>query len=99
MKQLLATVFALAISLPSGAQDRPPTAAPAPASTLTTVDGIVAIVGSRPIFWSEVMEVVGQERSRGAPMPEDSAGAAEFARTILVNLTRRGDGVAIPALD
>jgi peptidyl-prolyl cis-trans isomerase SurA len=80
MKRLLASVFALAATVSAGAQDRP--AAP----TSATVDGIVAIVGTRPILWSEVMEVVGQERSRGAKMPEDSAGAAEFARSILVNL-------------
>lgn len=86
MKQLLPSVFALAISLPLGAQDRPAPAVPAPASTQTTVDGIIAIVGTRPIFWSEVMEVVGQERSRGTPMPADSAGAAEFARNVLINL-------------
>jgi peptidyl-prolyl cis-trans isomerase SurA len=80
MKRLLASVFALAATVSAGAQDRPA------AATTATVDGIVAIVGTRPILWSEVMEVVGQERSRGAKMPEDSAGAAEFARSILVNL-------------
>jgi peptidyl-prolyl cis-trans isomerase SurA len=85
MKHLIAAVMALALAVPAGAQERP--AAPvATAPQKSTVDGIVAIVGSRPILWSEVMEIVGQERSRGARMPEDSAGAAEFARNVLTNL-------------
>ena len=78
MKRILASLFALAIGLPAGAQT--------PAPTQTTVDGIVAVVGSRAILWSEVMEIIGQERARGAAMPEDSAGAAEFARTVLTGL-------------
>jgi peptidyl-prolyl cis-trans isomerase SurA len=86
MRHHLALVFALAVASPLGAQDIPTAAAPPATPTQSTVDGIVAIVGSRPILWSEVMEVVGQERSRGATMPEDSAGAAEFARNILINL-------------
>jgi peptidyl-prolyl cis-trans isomerase SurA len=64
------------------------TAGGAQQSTPTTqsIDGIVAIVGARAILWSEVLEVIGQERARGARLPEDSAGAAAFARTILTNL-------------
>lgn len=57
-----------------------------PAPTTQSIDGIVAIVGARPILWSEVLEVIGQERARGARLPEDSAGAAAFARNILTNL-------------
>lgn len=82
MKHFLTAVSALAIAIPVGAQERPVV----PAAQKTTVDGIIAIVGSRPILWSEVMEIVGQERANGARMPEDSAGAAEFARNILTNL-------------
>lgn len=79
MRQLVLPFLALAIALPAFAQQQP-------ATTQSAIDGIVAIVGSRPILWSEVMEVIGQERSRGTTLPEDSAGAAEFARNILVNL-------------
>jgi peptidyl-prolyl cis-trans isomerase SurA len=50
------------------------------------LDGVVAVVGSRPILWSEVMEVIGRERAQGARLPEDSAGAADFARNILTQL-------------
>ncbi len=95
MKSFLASTMVLAFALPLAAQTPPPVptlppaATPTPSSaeaTLTTVDGIVAVVGNRPILWSEVMEVVGQERSRGTQMPTDSAGAANFARDILTNL-------------
>lgn len=79
MKHLALTVLALAVSIPAAAQQQP--------ATLSQVtDGIVAVVGTRPILWSQVMEVIGQERSRGAKLPEDSAGAVEFARNILTQL-------------
>jgi peptidyl-prolyl cis-trans isomerase SurA len=79
MKQLALAVLALIVAVPAAAQQ--PTAA-----ISQTTDGIVAVVGSHPILWSEVLEVIGQERSRGAKLPEDSAGAAEFARNILTQL-------------
>jgi peptidyl-prolyl cis-trans isomerase SurA len=79
MKRLVLIALSCVIAMPAVAQQRP-----APTSQLT--DGIVAIVGTHPILWSEVLEVIGQERSRGARLPEDSAGAAEFAKNILGNL-------------
>jgi peptidyl-prolyl cis-trans isomerase SurA len=87
MKRLALLTLALFIATPAFAQQATPPVAqqrPAPASQLT--DGIVAIVGTHAILWSEVLEVIGQERSRGAKLPEDSAGAAEFAKGILTNL-------------
>ncbi len=50
---------------------------------LLPLDGIVAVVGTKPILWSEVMEQVTQERARGAQIPADSAGAAEYARNVI----------------
>lgn len=47
------------------------------------MDGIVAVVGSKPILWSEVQEQLLQERARGAQLPDDSAGAVQFARTVI----------------
>lgn len=79
MKRFALTVLALAVSIPAAAQQGPTTVS-------QVTDGIVAVVGTRPILWSEVMEVIGQERSRGAKLPEDSAGAVEFARNILTQL-------------
>jgi peptidyl-prolyl cis-trans isomerase SurA len=49
-------------------------------------DGIVAVVGTHPILWTEVLEVIGQERSRGAQLPNDSLGAVAFAKNILNGL-------------
>jgi peptidyl-prolyl cis-trans isomerase SurA len=90
MRQFALLILALAIALPANAQQPPATTPASPTQagspTQTTIDGIVAVVGSRPILWSEVMEVIGQERARGVQLPNDSAGAAEFARNILVNL-------------
>jgi peptidyl-prolyl cis-trans isomerase SurA len=80
MKRLaLIPVFASLLGLPAAAQQQP-------ALTGQPTDGIVAIVGARPILWSEVLEVIGQARARGAQLPTDSAGSAQFAREILTNL-------------
>ena len=78
MKRLV-LALAVMIAAPATAQERP-------AATTQAVDGIVAVVGGHAILWSEVLEVIGQERSRGAKLPEDSAGAAEFARNVLTQL-------------
>ncbi|HEX9564371.1 MAG TPA: peptidylprolyl isomerase [Gemmatimonadaceae bacterium] len=58
---------------------------PAASQTLP-VDGVVAVVGSQPILWSEVMEQVTKERARGAPIPNDSAGALEYARNVIIQM-------------
>ncbi len=89
MKRVALTILALTTAVTAAAQQPAVPAAGAPpratpVSQLT--DGIVAVVGSRPILWSEVLEVIGQERARGTKLPDDSAGAAEFTRNILTNL-------------
>ena len=76
MNRIVLILLSVAVALPAAAQARPPQA----------TDGIVAIVGTHPILWTEVLEVIGQERSRGAQLPQDSAGAADFAKNILNNL-------------
>jgi peptidyl-prolyl cis-trans isomerase SurA len=85
MKRLALSTLMLFVSMPVAAQQPAAAQRPAaPASQLT--DGIVAIVGTHPILWSEVLEVIGQERSRGAQLPQDSAGAADFAKNILLQI-------------
>ncbi len=79
MNRFFLTLLSVAVALPARGQARP-----APTSQAT--DGIVAIVGTHPILWTEVLEVIGQERSRGAQLPQDSAGAAQFAKNVLTQL-------------
>jgi peptidyl-prolyl cis-trans isomerase SurA len=79
MNRLAIIALAATTALPAAAQQRPVTP---PQNT----DGIVAIVGTHPILWTEVLEVIGQERSRGRQLPTDSAGSAEFAKEILAQL-------------
>lgn len=50
------------------------------------IDRVVAVVGSRTILWSEVIEAVGQRRARGDEVPQDSAGQLEYARTLVQEL-------------
>ncbi|MGH8631873.1 MAG: SurA N-terminal domain-containing protein, partial [Burkholderiales bacterium] len=79
MKHVALSVFTLLLAAPvAAAQQR--------AAGQQNIDGIVAIVGTRPILWSEVMEIIGQERAQGKRVPDDSAGAAAYATTILNNL-------------
>ncbi len=79
MRKIIALAATLAVTVPAAAQQ-------SSAPTQSTIDGIIAVVGTRAILWSEILEVIGQERARGARIPEDSAGAVEFARNILNNL-------------
>lgn len=50
------------------------------------VDRVVAVVGSKPIMWSEVQEVMNFQRQQGAQIPQDSVGFFAFARGIISDL-------------
>jgi peptidyl-prolyl cis-trans isomerase SurA len=50
------------------------------------VDRVVAVVGSEAILWSDVLEVIQQQRARGMRLPSDSAAFMALARDILNNL-------------
>jgi peptidyl-prolyl cis-trans isomerase SurA len=51
------------------------------------VDRVVAIVGQRPILFSEVMEAVNVQRQQGQlELPSDSAGQMAVARRVLSDL-------------
>jgi peptidyl-prolyl cis-trans isomerase SurA len=84
--------FALSLAVlafvagPSAAQTRPEAAPPRPSNGSHVTDGIVAVVGTHPILWSEVLEVIGQERARGTQLPNDSLGAVTMAKNILNQL-------------
>ena len=68
----------------SGAQGVAPVAAPS--GTAIPVDRIVAVVGSDPILWSEVLVAVNQKRAQGLVFPSDSAGQMAIARETLNEL-------------
>jgi len=79
LKHVALSLFALLLAAPvAAAQQR--------AASQQNIDGIVAVVGTRAILWSEVMEVIGQDRAQGKQLPDDSAGANAYARGILNNL-------------
>lgn len=77
MNRLAIIALVVTPALSGGAQARP-----APQAT----DGIVAIVGTHPILWTEVLEVIGQQRAQGRELPQDSAGASQFAKDVLEQL-------------
>ena len=88
MKRVALTILALTTAVTAAAQQPtvPAAGAPPRATVPQLTDGIVGVVGARPILWSEVLEVIGRERAQGTQLPDDSAGAAEFARSILTQL-------------
>src|SRR5688500_14757993 len=57
----------------------------APAGPLrgVEVDKIVAVVGTQPILFSEVLEAINFARAQGLQLPPDSAGQVEVARRML----------------
>lgn len=73
----------IALPLAAGAQVLQP---PAAARREIPVDRIVAVVGSQPILWSEVMTSINQQRAGGLALPPDSAGQEKLARQVLNDL-------------
>ena len=54
--------------------------------TLVGVDRIVAVVGKKPILWSEVGSWIAERRASGLRMPPDSAGQVALARRAVEEL-------------
>lgn len=50
------------------------------------MDRIVAVVGTTPMLWSEVLEVINQRRAQNIPIPEDSLGMIALARQVVNDL-------------
>ncbi|MEO7502675.1 MAG: peptidylprolyl isomerase [Gemmatimonadaceae bacterium] len=71
-----------------GAQVTPmaPAAAARPALAKIPIDRVVAIVGTQPLLWSDVLTFINQQRAAGLTLPPDSAGQAAFARDALNQL-------------
>src|SRR5687767_4659102 len=92
-------VALLTVTPALGAQVAPaPAPPPAPAPTAAApaaagpsvaripVDRVVAIVGTQPLLWSDVLALINQQRAAGLTLPPDSAGQAAFARDALNQL-------------
>lgn len=76
-----AALWSAAVALPAAGQQRP-----AAAPREIPVDRIVAVVGAKPIMWSEVQEFMNYQRQQGAQIPEDSAGFFAFAKSVISDL-------------
>jgi peptidyl-prolyl cis-trans isomerase SurA len=63
-----------------------PTTPARPVSTTLPIDRVVAIVGTQPVLWTDVLTAVNQRRSQGMQLPTDSAGQAVVARGVLSEL-------------
>lgn len=58
-------------------------AAPAAAQQPRTIDRIVAIVGIRPILWSQIEEQLARLQAQGTPVPTNPAQLAVLRRQLL----------------
>lgn len=63
-------------------------AAPAAAQEMRVIpiDRVVAVVSSKPILWSEVLERINAARASGMQLPSDSAGQYAVAKQMLEQL-------------
>ena len=59
---------------------------PAARRTEISVDRVVAVVGSQPILWSDVMSSINQQRAAGLTLPTDSIGQQRLARQVINDL-------------
>ena len=50
------------------------------------IDRVMAVVGTRPILFSEVLEYINGQRARGMPMPADSVAYAALEQSVLDRL-------------
>ncbi len=86
--QLIGAVLALAVSpvAPRMAAAQDSAILVQQPGALLPVDRIVAVVGSEPILWSDLLVAVNQKRAQGMPFPADSAGQLALARETLDEL-------------
>ncbi len=78
--------LALAALALAGTEAPGAAAAQVPDTGTVPIDRIVAIVGKKPILFSELTARLDEMRASGAPMPEDSAGMATLAHNVLDQL-------------
>src|ERR1019366_5053842 len=88
-RALVQTVLCIFVALPLAAQQPGSVTAPvAPKPATSTglasigipIDRVVAIVGQKPILWSEIMDAIFYLQGAGVQIPQDSAGLMAYAR-------------------
>ncbi len=92
---LLRTVLTGAcVAVPLAAQQPGSVTSPAPAKAAVAtamtpigipIDRVVAVVGAKPILWSEIMDAIFYLQGSGAQIPKDSAGLMQYARDTVLN--------------
>src|ERR1019366_1671580 len=93
-RALVQTVLCIFVALPLAAQQpgsvsAPVAPKPAPPTGLAPIgipiDRVVAIVGQKPILWSEIMDAIFYLQGAGAHIPQDSAGLMAYARDTVLS--------------
>jgi parvulin-like peptidyl-prolyl isomerase len=77
---------ALGVGTPLAAQPPQPPPPAQASGQRVPLDSIVAIVGTTPILFSDLVEAINQRRSAGLELPNGSAGQLRVAREVLSGL-------------
>jgi peptidyl-prolyl cis-trans isomerase SurA len=86
MKRRIPAILILALfALPLAAQRGDQRAAGEQQLVRVPMDRVVAIVGTTPILWTDVVQIVDQRRAAGMPLPDSTAQIA-MARQIVSDL-------------
>jgi peptidyl-prolyl cis-trans isomerase SurA len=83
---VLALLAPLALTSVARAQDSTAAGNANDAADKLPMDRIVAVVGTTPILWSEVLEIINQRRAQGMQIPSDTAAQMQMARQIVGEL-------------
>lgn len=84
----IAVAFALTACAAAHLGAQQPRGVPATqaSSAALPIDRVMAVVGTRPVLLSEVLEYINGQRGAGMPMPTDSAGYAALEKSTLDRL-------------
>jgi peptidyl-prolyl cis-trans isomerase SurA len=94
-RALVRTILGLCVAAPLAAQQpgsvtAPVTPKPVMSAALTPigipVDRVVAIIGQKPILWSEIMDAIYYLQGAGEQVPQDSVGLMAYARDRLSDM-------------
>ncbi len=80
LKKIVFALFAAPVALAAQV------AVPAAKRADIPVDRVVAVVGSQPILWSDVMSTINQQRASGLTLPTDSLGQQKLAQQTISDL-------------
>lgn len=103
-RALVRTILGICVAAPLAAQQPGSVTSPETPKAVTgaalkpigiPLDRIVAVVGQRPILWSEVMDAIYYSKGAGETVPDDSTGFMQYFRDRLSDMIDQDVLVAV----